>query len=41
MQSENFVDENVEKISLAFPNCVTEDKDDEGNVFKATDFEFA
>lgn len=41
MQSKNLVDENIEKIALAFPNCVTEGKDEEGNVFKATDFKFA
>ena len=39
MQSENLVDENVEKIALAFPNCVTEGKDEGGQVVKLVDFD--
>lgn len=39
MQSENLVDENVEKIALAFPNCVTEGKDENGQVVKLVDFD--
>ena len=39
MQSENLVDENVEKIALAFPNCVTEGKDENGQVTKLVDFD--
>ena len=39
MQSENLVDENVEKIALAFPNCVTEGKNENGQVTKLVDFD--
>lgn len=39
MQSENLVDENVEKIALAFPNCITEGKDENGQVTKLVDFD--
>ena len=39
MQSENLVDENVEKIAKLFPNCVTEGKDENGNVVRAVDFD--
>ena len=39
MQSENLVDENVEKISKLFPNCITEGKDENGNVVRAVDFD--
>lgn len=39
MQSENLVDENIEKIEKLFPNCVTEGKDENGKVFKAIDFD--
>ena len=39
MQSENLVDENVDKIAKLFPNCVTEGKDENGKVFKAIDFD--
>ena len=39
MQSENLVDENVEKIAKLFPNCVTEGKDEKGQVTKLVDFD--
>ena len=39
MQSENLVDENVEKIAKLFPNCVTEGKDENGQVVKLVDFD--
>lgn len=39
MQSENLVDENVEKIAKLFPNCVTEGKDENGQVSKLVDFD--
>lgn len=39
MQSENLVDENVEKIAELFPNCVTEGKDENGQVTKLVDFD--
>ena len=39
MQSENLVDENVEKIAKLFPNCVTEGKDEDGKVVRAVDFD--
>ncbi len=39
MQSENLVDENVGKIAKFFPNCITEGKDENGNVIKAVDFD--
>lgn len=39
MQSKNLVDENVEKIARLFPNCVTEGKDENGQVTKLVDFD--
>lgn len=39
MQSENLVDENVEKIAKLFPNCVTEGKDENGQAVKLVDFD--
>ena len=39
MQSENLVNENVEKIAKLFPNCVTEGKDENGQVTKLVDFD--
>ena len=39
MKSENLVDENVEKIAKLFPNCVTEGKDENGQVTKLVDFD--
>lgn len=39
MQSENLVDENIEKIAKLFPNCVTEGKNENGQVTKLVDFD--
>lgn len=39
MQSENIVDENIEKIAKLFPNCITEGKDENGQVVKLVDFD--
>ena len=39
MQSENLVDENVEKIGKLFPNCITEGKDENGQTTKFVDFD--
>lgn len=39
MQSENLVNENVEKIAKLFPNCVTEGKKEDGQVVKLVDFD--
>ena len=39
MQSKNLVDETVEKIAKLFPNCVTEGKDESGQVTKLVDFD--
>ena len=39
MQSENLVDKNIEKIEKLFPNCVTEGKDENGQVVKLVDFD--
>lgn len=39
MQSENLANENVEKIAKLFPNCVTEGKDENGQVTKLVDFD--
>ncbi len=39
MHSPNKVDENVEKIGALFPNCLTEVKDEDGNVVHAIDFD--
>lgn len=39
MQSENLVDENVEKIGKLFPNCITEGKDENGQTIKFVDFD--
>ena len=33
------VDENIEKIAKLFPNCVTEGKDENGQVVKLVDFD--
>ena len=32
MQSKNLVDENISKIAQVFPNCITEGKDENGQV---------
>lgn len=39
MQSENLANENVEKIAKLFPNCVTEGKNENGQVAKLVDFD--
>ena len=39
MHSPNKVDENIEKIGKLFPNCLTEVKDENGNVVPAIDFD--
>ena len=39
MHSPNLVDANIEKISALFPNCITETKDENGELKKAVDFD--
>lgn len=39
MHSPNLVDSNIEKISALFPNCITETKDENGELKKAVDFD--
>ncbi|AMN68767.1 DNA methylase [Psychrobacter sp. P11G5] len=39
MHSPNLVDDNVQKIMALFPNCITESKDESGNLKKAVDFD--
>lgn len=39
MHSSNLVDVNIEKISVLFPNCITETKDENGELKKAIDFD--
>ena len=39
MQSKNLVDENISKIAQLFPNCITEGKNEEGQVVKLVDFD--
>lgn len=39
MQSKNLVDENISKIAELFPNCITEGKNEEGQVVKLVDFD--
>lgn len=39
MHSPNFVDANIEKIAALFPNCITETKDENGELKKAVDFD--
>lgn len=39
MHSPNLVDANIEKISVLFPNCITETKDENGELKKAIDFD--
>ena len=39
MRSPNLVDSNIEKISALFPNCITETKDENGELKKAIDFD--
>jgi adenine-specific DNA-methyltransferase len=39
MQSKNLVDENISKIAELFPNCITEGKNEEGQVVRLVDFD--
>lgn len=39
MHSPNFVDANIEKIAVLFPNCVTETQGENGELKKAIDFD--
>ncbi|MGH1401771.1 MAG: site-specific DNA-methyltransferase, partial [Acinetobacter tandoii] len=39
MHSPNLVDGNIEKIAALFPNCITETKDENGELKKAIDFD--
>ncbi|MFZ3115649.1 MAG: site-specific DNA-methyltransferase [Syntrophales bacterium] len=39
MQSPNLVDANVEKIAAMFPNCITEDRDENGILRRVVDFD--
>lgn len=39
MHSPNLVDSNIEKIAPLFPNCITETKDENGELKKAVDFD--
>lgn len=39
MHSSNLVDTNIEKIAALFPNCITETKDENGELKKAVDFD--
>jgi adenine-specific DNA-methyltransferase len=39
MQSPNLVDANIEKIAALFPNCITEDRDENGTMRRVVDFD--
>jgi len=39
LHSLDFTDENIKKLAELFPDCVTEDKDDKGNIKKSIDFD--
>jgi adenine-specific DNA-methyltransferase len=39
MHSPDFTEDNIKKIAELFPNCVTESKDDQGNIKKSIDFD--
>ena len=39
MQSPNLVEGNIDKIAALFPNCITENKDENGIVQRAVDFD--
>ena len=39
MQSKNLVDDNIEKIAKLFPNCITEGRNEDGQVVKLVDFD--
>jgi len=39
MHSSDFIEENIEKLAELFPNCVTEEKDDKGDIKKSIDLD--
>ena len=39
MHSTDFTEENIKKLAELFPSCITESKDDEGNIKKSIDFD--
>src|SRR5450756_1251337 len=39
MQSPNLVGANIEKIAAMFPNCITEDRDESGQLRRVVDFD--
>jgi adenine-specific DNA-methyltransferase len=39
MQSPNLVDANIDKIAALFPHCITEDRDENGRIRRAVDFD--
>lgn len=39
MHSPNLAEQNIDKIAVLFPNCITEAKDDDGKLRKAIDFD--
>jgi adenine-specific DNA-methyltransferase len=39
MQSPNLVDANIAKIAELFPNCITEDRDENGKIRRVVDFD--
>jgi adenine-specific DNA-methyltransferase len=39
MQTPNLVEANIEKIAALFPNCITEDRDENGSVRRVVDFD--
>ena len=39
LHTSDFTDENIKKIAEMFPNCVTEHRDDKGNIKKSIDFD--
>lgn len=39
METPNLTDQNIEKIAELFPNCVTEGKDENGNIKKLINFD--
>jgi len=39
MQSPNLIESNIDKIAALFPNCITEDRDENGVVRRAIDFD--
>ncbi|MDQ6953706.1 MAG: site-specific DNA-methyltransferase [Mariprofundaceae bacterium] len=39
LQTVNFTDENIEKLAVMFPHCVTEERDEQGQLKKGIDFD--